>query len=88
MKIHVTNALVIACVAAAGLLSGCAGGDSAASSFVLGTDIPLSATTSSAGASSFVAGVAAGGGNDTAEPLVVGNAELTISETDEPDTSV
>ena len=79
MKIHVTNAVLIACVASAGLLSGCGGGGSADLSFVPGTDIPLSATTNSAGAFFFVAGVVAVGGNDTAEPLVVGDAELATS---------
>ena len=49
-----------------------------------GTDVPLSATTSSAGAMAFVKSVAATSDNK-AEPIRVGDAVLATSETDEPD---
>ena len=103
MKIHPENALAMACVAAAALLYGCSDGTATTagisssggvgsgpgdSGFVAETDIPISATTSSAGAFSFVNGVVATGGSETGEPLAVGNAELASSETDEPDTGV
>jgi hypothetical protein len=68
------------------VLAACGGGGSGGGSgdaVVDGTDIPTSATTSSAGAFSFVNGVA-GGTDNTAEPLRVGNATLATSETDEP----
>jgi hypothetical protein len=52
-----------------------------------GTDVPLSATTSSAGAMEFVKRVAATSDN-SAEPIRVGNAVLATSDTDEPDPGV
>ncbi|HSH92053.1 MAG TPA: hypothetical protein VK996_18860 [Ramlibacter sp.] len=54
---------------------------------VVGTDIPVSATTSSAGALAFVKLVASASSN-TADPLVAGDAVLATSETDEPDPGV
>jgi hypothetical protein len=54
---------------------------------IAGTDVPTSATTSSAGALAFVKSVAATS-SDTAEPLVVGDAVLATSDTDEPDPGV
>ncbi len=71
------------------LLAACGGGGGGGSSapvdpVVGGSDIPVSATTSSAGAFTFVNGVASAPDN-TAEPLVVGDATLATSETDEPD---
>jgi hypothetical protein len=67
------------------VLAACGGGGSGGGgeSVVDGTDIPTSATTSSAGAFTFVNGVASGTDN-TAEPLRVGNATLATSDTDEP----
>lgn len=68
------------------VLSACGGGGGSGGSsdqYVEGTDIPTSTTTSSAGAFSFVNGVA-GGTDNTAEPLRVGNATLATSDTDEP----
>lgn len=76
-------------VGAALLLAACGGGGGeapppvATDPLVSGTDVPTSATTSSAGAFAFVRQVASGN-SDTAEPLVVGNATLATSETDEP----
>lgn len=54
---------------------------------IAGSDVPTSATTSSAGALAFVRSVAATS-SDTAEPLVVGDAVLATSDTDEPDSGV
>ncbi len=51
------------------------------------TDIPVSATTSAQGAFKFV-NLAASSPQDTAEPLVDGDAVLAMSDTDEPDPSV
>ena len=51
------------------------------------TDVPLSATTSSAGAMEFVKRVAATSDN-SAEPIRVGDAVLATSDTDEPDPAI
>lgn len=48
-----------------------------------GSEVPLSATQDPAAAYSFVASIAATG-SESAEPLVVGDAQLATSETDEP----
>ncbi len=73
------------------LLSACGGrGDSIALPTdppVAGSEVPTSATTSSAGALTFVKSVAATS-SDSATPLVVGDAVLATSETEEPDPSV
>lgn len=73
------------------LLSACGGGGGDGginvSGNVPGTDIPQSATTSSAGAVAFAKAVAATK-DDTASPLVVGDAVLATSETDEPDPGI
>lgn len=50
---------------------------------VTGTDIPVSATTSAAGAFTFV-NTLAGATDNTADPLTVGDATLASSDTDEP----
>lgn len=76
--------------AGAALLAACGGGGGSGAPVdpvASGTDIPVSATTSSAGAFTFVNGVASTTDN-TAEPLVVGDATLATSETDEPDASI
>ncbi len=74
--------------AGAALLAACGGGGGGSSTpadpVASGSDIPVSASTSSAGAFAFVNGVASTAEN-TAEPLVVGEATLATSETDEPD---
>lgn len=54
---------------------------------VTGTQVPTSATTSSAGAFAF-ANATASASDNTAEPIEVGAAVLATSETDEPDPSV
>jgi hypothetical protein len=52
-----------------------------------GSDVPQSATASSAGAIAFMKSVAATS-DSTAEPLRVGDAVLATSDTDEPDPGV
>ena len=70
-------------------LASCGGGGGGdpvtvpADPLVSGTDVPVSATTSADGAFNFVASVAANL-DDTGEPLVLGDAVLAVSETDEP----
>ena len=73
------------------LLAACGGGGGDASvpvdPPVAGSDVPQSATTSSAGALAFVKSVAATSDN-TATPIAVGDATLAASDTDEPDPSI
>jgi len=85
------SALGLAAVAAA--LSACGGGGDensgggnggGANPPVAGSDVPSSATASSAGATAFVKGVAAASDN-TAAPINVGDAVLATSDTDEPE---
>jgi hypothetical protein len=68
------------------LLAACGGGggEEVSSGFVSGTDVPTSATATAQGATSFVRTTASSNA-DTAEPAVLGNAELATSETAEPD---
>lgn len=84
----ITRAFTGAC--ATGLLltacGGGGGGDGGAFAPVApGSQVPLSATASADGAFDFVASVAANR-DDGAEPLVLGDAVLATSETDEPRT--
>ena len=78
-----------AAVAAGLLLASCGGGGGgggvlpAAAPLVMGTEVPVSATASADGAFAFVSSVAAAR-DESAEPLVVGDATLATSETDEP----
>jgi hypothetical protein len=55
-----------------------------------GSDIPVSATSSSSGAFSFVESLVAAGGSETAEPLNLGGDDVTLgnSDTDDADPSV
>ena len=75
------------------LLAACGGGGGGGGNItvpngnVAGTDVPVSATTSSAAATAFVKTVAATK-DETASPIVVGDAVLATSETDEPDPGV
>jgi hypothetical protein len=74
------------------LLSACGGGGGGGSAApvdppVAGSDVPLSATTSSAAALAFVRAVAATSDN-TATPIMVGDATLATSDTDEPDPGI
>jgi hypothetical protein len=75
-----TALLLVAC-------GGGGGGSAPVDPPVAGSDVPLSATTSSAGALTFVKAVAASSDN-TAAPLTVGDATLATSDTDEPDPSI
>ena len=72
----------------AALITACGGGTDTVPAVptipvVTGTDLPVSATTSAAGAFAFV-NTLAGVADNTAEPLTVGSAMLATSETDEP----
>ena len=77
--------------ASALLLAACGGGGGetavVADPLIAGTDVPQSATTSSAGALAFVKSVAASSDN-SASPIVVGDATLATSDSDEPDSGV
>jgi hypothetical protein len=89
---RITSGRTAVTMAIAGmLLAACGGGSDGdggtADPLVAGTDVPVSATTSSAGAFAFVKSVAATSSN-TAEPIVVGDAVLATSNTDEPDPGV
>lgn len=79
----------LALAAGALLLAACGGGGGSrdVQSYVLDTEVPVSATTSAAGAFAFVSSVASTR-SETAEPLIVGDATLGSSETEEPDPSI
>jgi hypothetical protein len=93
MKFFFTHRAWLAASAAALLLAACGGDSSNASGGTAsgnGSEIPVSATSSSAGAFSFVASLVAAGGSETAEPLQLGGDDVTLgnSETDDADPSV
>ncbi len=70
------------------LLSACGSNSGgSAGALVAGTDIPVTATETTAGVVSF-ANLSAAQSDDAAQPLVVGDAALASTETDEPDPSV
>jgi PBP1b-binding outer membrane lipoprotein LpoB len=54
---------------------------------VPGTDVPVTATETTAAAISF-ANLSVASNDETAEPLAVGEAVLATSDTDEPDSNV
>ena len=86
-------ALLVACggtndFAKVGTTGGGAGGGPTAAGFVDGTDVPLTATTSSNGATAFANSLVTAGTSETAEPLVLGDAVLATSDTDEADVSI
>ncbi len=94
MQLHLPSPLLLACCAATLLLAAC--GDSGSlpapaippvPPAVVTTEIPSSATTSSAGAFTFVNSVASAN-QDSAEPLLDADSVLASSDTDEPDPSV
>ncbi len=97
MKTFLPGATLVALSAASVLLIACGDSGSLQSSnkaqlsdsatAASATEIPVSATTSAAGAFSFV-NMAASSQNDRAEPLAGGAAVLATSETDEPVPSV
>jgi ABC-type glycerol-3-phosphate transport system substrate-binding protein len=85
MKLYSPSPLLLALGAATVLLAAC--GDSSTVAAPSTNEIPTSATTSSAGAFTFVNSVASAN-QDTAEPLLDGDSVLATSDTDEPDQSV
>jgi len=81
-KLH----LLAAASACAALVTACGGGGgeaAVANTNAPGSDVPLAATQDPDAAFNFVAGVAATS-SDTADPLVIGDASLATSETEEP----
>jgi hypothetical protein len=75
------------------LLCACGGGDDAAPAAptapvvtppVAASEVPASARSSSAGATAFVRSTAQPG-NESGEPLVIGDATLAASDSDEPE---
>lgn len=89
----ILSALACLGVASGLLLAGCGGGGGGGgSSPVLdpggpGSGVPTAATTSSAAALAFVKALAATGDN-SAEPIPLGDAVLATSDTDEPDPGI
>jgi hypothetical protein len=95
MKPFFTHRSWLAASAAALLLTACgssgdSGSASGGSASGNGSDIPVSATSSSSGAFSFVESLVAAGGSETAEPLNLGGDDVTLgnSDTDDADPSV
>ncbi len=94
MKYTQHTRLALSLAAGTLLLAACGGGSDHDSGMpvvtdppVAGSDVPTSATTSSAGALAYVKSVAATSDN-TATPVSVGDAVLATSDTDEPDASI
>ncbi len=92
-KVPATLQTRLLAVIAVSVLAACgSSGDSAppvvVNPFVPGTDVPLTATTSSTGAADFIKGIVAAGGSESTDPLVAGDAMLAVSETDEPDPTI
>lgn len=93
MKSMTSSRLALGAAATALLLTACGGGGGGggtpvdADPAVPGTEVPQSATTSSAGALAFVKRVAATS-DDSAAPIAVGDAVLASSDTDEPDPGI
>lgn len=74
-------------VAVAVVVTACGSGsgdDGTVNPPVAGSDVPSSATSSSAGATAFVRGLTAAADN-TASPINVGDAVLATSDTTEPE---
>ncbi len=76
-----TTGLAAAAVALTLVVAACGGGGGNGN--VAGSDVSVRATQDSAQAFSFTANLA-GSTNDTGEPIVLGDAQLATSETDEP----
>lgn len=81
-------ALLVACGGTTDLFKTGSTSGPAVAGFVEGTDVPLSATTSAAGATAFANSLVAAGTSETADPLVLGDAVLASSDTDDGDTSI
>lgn len=88
MKVMTTCRTALAVCGAAFLLAACGGGGgsggAATDPLVAGTEVPISATTSAAGASNFVRSVVNSAADDK-ESLIVGNVVLATTETEEPE---
>jgi hypothetical protein len=87
-KLNRTAQTLIA-LSATALLVACGGGGGGGTPApsdppVAGTDVPTSATTSSTAATDFVRSVVAKGEANAETELVLGNAVLATSETDDP----
>ncbi|MFM7330145.1 MAG: hypothetical protein ACKO1L_00520 [Brachymonas sp.] len=77
-------------LSASAMLAACGSGNNTALpnavpgvAFVPGTDVPVTATQSSAAAFDFVSQVVAKGEANTEDPLVLGDAELAFSDIEE-----
>ena len=68
------------------LLMACGSGNNTTPGVALvpGTNVPLAATQDSAAAFNFIASVVARGEADTETPLVVGDAELAVTDSTDP----
>jgi hypothetical protein len=68
------------------LLMACGSGNNTTPGVALvpGTDVPVSATQDSAAAFNFVASIVAKGEADSETPLVVGDAELAVTDSTDP----
>ena len=86
MKNLTRTAQALLALSATALLVACGSGnnETPAISLVPGTDVPTAATTSSALTTDFVKTVVAKGEADTETALVLGDAVLAASETDDP----
>lgn len=91
-QMHSRQAFAMLAISAAALLSACGSGSEIAAPSVPppsialapGTDVPLSATQSSAQATDFVRTVVSKGEADSEAALVVNDVVLATSETDDP----
>jgi uncharacterized membrane protein len=84
---HSRTGLLVLAITASLWLSACGSGNndgSAGVALVPGTDVPVSATQNAAAAIDFVAQVVAKGEANTEEPLVLGDAVLAVTDTEEP----
>ena len=91
---------LVAVAACAVLLGACGGGGNdndtpvavtpQPSDLIAGSQVPFSATSSSAGAYTFISNIVASGELDNSEPISLGDGELSFatSETEEPDPRV
>ena len=90
---------LVAAAACAVLLGACGGGGGndtpvavtpQPSDIIAGSQVPFSATSSSAGAYTFISNIVASGELDNSEPISLGDSDLSFatSETDEPDPRV
>ena len=89
MKRFARSRLLPAIMLAGPLLVACGGGGGdSGPALVPNTDVPVSATNTSAEAIAFAQQQRTTTGADSAEPITLGDAKLATSETDEPDPSI